>query len=511
MRFLVFLVCIAMYCGTAMNVSSEEDEELFPGQKNLSVLLEATGGFEGAIFLDDYPEPESFHEEEMLNILAQSIPKEHILTYEGVEGSVREGVSREYSLIEYHRERVLELEGVLKENSVWVIHAPHLNHHSMSSAKIRGMVLSILQNCDALIVYAAGNVRQAPLDMYQSDSPYWENKPTTVYYMEEGILKEDQLSGYQGVKEFFRGGHAIMATNAAKKPPTFEEFTRWTRGWYEYVKMDTKHLEKIYQTSGEYVRHPMSIRFGDLKEYGFTVLLQDGNEFYGTSDASAHLAAFAFYLRQLWGTTAEVLEVMRKTAIDAGEPGVDEEFGWGIINANHPIIWDRAMEKLEESLQFCLLEDVTFEQVLSVAGQGFDMLHRIENNRKELGFVVTKDKTGVALVAGSTARPFGLNSKFLRQQIATAQIGIRHAVTESLSGIGVYGHGTHEDAVVRKGSVGIEYQKHFSDDRGGFALYAGYRTVWGSFGIPGYKTVGVAQTPFTLRMVEARASFTRLF
>ena len=501
MKFLVLLMLLVVYFSLTENISAQE--EPFSGRDRLSVVLKATGGFNGKIFLQDLPGPgNSTHEERMLSILVQSIPKRNILTFTGVEGTPQGIEVRDADWASGHYEQEM------RKNLVRVIHAPTRWHHYARPSARRAM-LSALKNQDILAVHSGGNLSGLPHpDIYHPNDPYWGNIPG------EGRARRSEYSEF---RKLFQSGHAIMANYAIKKPETFEEFTEWALS-----KRSEEDLREMYQAAkGVYIRHPLHARFGSLKRHGFTVTTQrkvftyfgyEGKIYTpGTSSASAQVAVFAFYLRQLWDTTTEVLEVMQKTAIDIGEPGVDEEFGWGLMNANHPIIWDRAMKRLEESLELCLSEDVALEEAVPVAREGLDVFHDIGNGKREIGFIFTKNKTKVAFATGSTVSPFGLSSKFLQQQSTVAQIGIAYAITDNIAVSGIYGRSGHEDADFNKGSIGINYQKHFSDSSGTLSLYAGHRSVWGSLGLPGYKAFNIAQTPFALRMVEARASFAWIF
>ena len=498
----VMLLMFILFVAAATNLSlgaNQQREEIFPGQTPLSVLLNANGGFKGKIFLHD--DQNSNHGKSMLSTLTRSVPRESVMTHEDVyfvrQAPLLNGKPDPGFLPGFYTE---EGERIKDDASVRVIHMPVAAHGVPGSLSEVG-ILQTLRNHDILIVYGAGNFVSSPhLDIYQPDNPFWGGE------YDIGGGTKFRLAEYHKVEQHFQSGHAIMATHAVKKPKTFDKFARFAYG----SKRNEKDLESMYQDSGEYVRHPLNVRFGALKEYGFTVLFGDWNS--GTSAASAHVAAFAFYLYQLWDTTAEVLEVMQKTAIDIGEPGVDEEFGWGLINADHPIIWDRAVKRLEDSLELCLLEDVALEQAMMTAEkEGFDLFHSVKSDKREIGFIFGRNKAKVAFATGSTARPFGISSRFLQQQSTTTQIGIRHSVTDNISVTGIYGHSRHENFGVNKGSMGLGYQKYFSDNSGNLSLYVGHRFVWGSVGIPGYRAFDIAQTPFALQMVEMRASFACFF
>ena len=502
MKSSALMIVAMMFFSFAGQGQGNDQEESFPGQKGLSVLLEATGSFEGKIFLQDNLSSGLGHDEQMFDTLAQSVPKEHILTFEGVEGSVQTmEVKGGVWNPDYYGEEI-------KKYNVRVIHAPTLWHHvSNSSEKERR--LQALKSQDILSVHAAGNLDTIPLNVYHQESPYWGNPPPWNENARE-------LAEYREVEKFFQGGHAIMANFAIRKPETLEDFTLWA-----LRKRGEEDLQEMYHAAkGEYIRHPFTARFGTLREYGFSVSLKeksiqwdrDGRWYaLGTSDASAHVAVFAFYLYQLWDTTEEVVEVMQQTAIDIGAPGVDEEFGWGLINADHPLIGDRAVQRLEESLEVRLFADVTLEQAITVAEDNLDVFHHIGEDKREIGLTFGTHKTTVAFAAGSTTSPFGVSSRFLQQRNAAAQIGVRYSFTDTFSITGIYGRSKHEDFDVNKGSIGVDYQKHFLGDTGEFSLYAGHRSIWGSLGIPGYDVLDIPQTPFTLRMIEARASFALRF
>ena len=226
------------------------------------------------------------------------------------------------------------LEKVLKKYPIRVTHNPNGYIKQASSSKLE-YEQKVQKENDVLAVYGTGNhgrsypVTEQRWDVYQPKNPHW------------GDPKEGNAT-YEEMKAHFQGGHTIMALYALKKPATFEKFIRF---------VDVKGvggralLKKRYQSAGEYIRHPHLIRPGSMKRYSFTILLtkdyirkdETGFTRPSASAASAHLAAFAFYLSQLWDTTAEVVEVMQKTAIDIGKPGPDEEFGWGLVTTDHPL------------------------------------------------------------------------------------------------------------------------------------------------------------------------------
>ena len=66
---------------------------------------------------------------------------------------------------------------------------------------------------------------------------------------------------------------------------------------------------------------------GDFMEHCFTV-----PDIGHTSGATAKLSAMAFHLFQLHGSAAEVVRVLKQCAQDIGAPGIDREFGQGLVD-----------------------------------------------------------------------------------------------------------------------------------------------------------------------------------
>ncbi len=483
----IFSVIIATLIATTPIEANDNGAETFPGQEILSVALRVSGGFEGDLYLDD--EVDRWHGEYMLYYLTACVPGKNILAFKA-EDKPRS--------VEKH-------DGVMKKNDVRVMHAPYRLVGGTSSDVSKSYSQSLKDN-DVLLVTGSGNVGASipHAAIYHPKDPFWGSD-----YNNTGYLKSE----YKAAKELFKDGYVIMANFTIKKPKTFEKFlnlipnfkNRKERG----VLTETEEgLRKVYENTGEYVRHPHTGGFGTLKEYGFSVFLSDAYVGAGTSVASARIAGFAFYLYQLWDTTEEVVAVMRKTATDIGKPGPDEEFGWGLINGYHPIIIDKAMQRVEESLSFCLLEDVTMEEMIEAVGEGegFDLLYDIGRGKRKLGLSYDAGRTKIVSAVGSSRSPFGLSSRFLEEKrSSTFQAGLRHALTERFAVVGSYGRGGHDDLTVNQGNVGINYRQLFSET-GGISLYIGHRAVWGTIGIPGYEMLEIAQTPFAMHAAEVRAS-----
>ena len=153
------------------------------------------------------------------------------------------------------------------------------------------------------------------------------------------------------------------------------------------------------------------------------------------------------------------------------------------------------------------MDDVALEKATATANkEGFDLFHDIRSDKREIGLSYHKDKVALALTTGSAQRPFGLGSQFLQQQRNSfVQCGLRYTVIQKVSFIGIFGQSHQDSGQIRKGSIGVQYRSNLSD-RGDIAFYAGYRTIRGTLGLPGYEAINAKQVPFALHIPELRAS-----
>ena len=66
---------------------------------------------------------------------------------------------------------------------------------------------------------------------------------------------------------------------------------------------------------------------GDTMEYCFTV-----THAFATSIAAAKISAAVFHLFQLYDDADDVVHALKSCTEDIGEPGVDREFGQGLVD-----------------------------------------------------------------------------------------------------------------------------------------------------------------------------------
>ena len=109
----------------------------------------------------------------------------------------------------------------------------------------------------------------------------------------------------------------------------------WSRSETSYYKMrDALNTGKglmataaLRRQSGAIVPNLRVHKCGDFMEHCFTV-----PDIGHTSGATAKLSAMAFHLFQLHGSAAEVVRVLKQCAQDIGAPGIDREFGQGLVD-----------------------------------------------------------------------------------------------------------------------------------------------------------------------------------
>ncbi len=105
-------------------------------------------------------------------------------------------------------------------------------------------------------------------------------------------------------------------------------------GWIYTATMDAVRTGKalmataaIREQDGTVVPNPMVMMCGDTKEQCFAV---EGAGV--TSAAAPKLAAAAFHLFQTYEDAEDVVRALKSCATDIGEPGVDREFGQGLVD-----------------------------------------------------------------------------------------------------------------------------------------------------------------------------------
>ena len=328
----------------------------------------------------------------------------------------------------------------------------------------------------------------------------WIQKNNTLFVCAAGNTGQ-----YGHVRDLYKPESQVYAS-AAEIPWNYERAMQLL----ETGKVIIATIVEVDE-GGRHHSYKSAIRAGDAKNYTFAVPLdrRTAREIC-TSGATARLSALAFHLAQLYGTPEEIIAVLRKTATDIGEPGVDEEFGWGVPNVNHPIILNRSKEVVLKSFLIVKKDDSTFAQ-LEKAVPGFSSFVTEEGGS---GIVYDNKRSKLLFCTNRTKTPFGVQSSFMSTAGDCTQFAVQQTVIKvgnhNLSATGTYGYASSDDWLVRNGQVGLKHTVNPNPNLN-LSLYAGYKQIWGKIGIPGHKEVGAGKTPFQKKMVEATISATMIF
>ncbi|SFN97256.1 autotransporter domain-containing protein [Xenorhabdus japonica] len=96
---------------------------------------------------------------------------------------------------------------------------------------------------------------------------------------------------------------------------------------------------KIYSSTGNFVSNVNGYINEKALEYGELEINPTYDAYTGTSMASPHVAGAAAVLMQRFPymTAGQISDVLKTTATDLGEPGMDDMYGWGMLNLKDAI------------------------------------------------------------------------------------------------------------------------------------------------------------------------------
>ena len=276
-----------------------EDPSPYSFDKSRAVALK--GGFRDTLIIGDIPSTQ--HAEHMNAIMtSMGIPQEKIVL-------VRELViASSPRFPDNHGLRLLASDEAQElREAARVIHAPLLFPFTRPTDPPR-----IASMGNILFVIGAGNMNDnggRPIsymrrdrDVYNSEHPLWNTS-------------ERQKEIYQRLLAVYETDKALAATSA------------------NLINGRISPSERV-------------VRCGDIKEDCFTLVPRQS-----TSYASARLSAMTFYLAQLYPTKEEVRETLEVCAVDVGEPGIDREYGRGVVNLLCPRILEKEVEVASQYLE----------------------------------------------------------------------------------------------------------------------------------------------------------------
>ncbi len=268
-----------------------------PYRFNESEAIKMQTGFKDTLVIGD--DLETFHGVDMRNIMTiAGIPEKNIVFFEMFAG-FRLGHNTGLNMF-------VSDEWTWLREAARVAHLPLLG--PFTGHESHSLVAGIT---NVLFVTAAGNMRtywHGDRDLYNSNHVGWSSS--------DPEMRQVRKEAYQGLLDVHRTDRVIAATSAR------------------------------ITDSGDVHPNEGVVKCGDIKESCYTMTPHSN-----TSSASARLSAIAFYLSQFWETPEEVVDVLNECVIDVGEPGVDREYGRGVVNLLCPRVLKKEIEVVAEHLK----------------------------------------------------------------------------------------------------------------------------------------------------------------
>ncbi len=274
-------------------------EEPGPYNFSRSKALMLRGGFRDTLVLgDDHDDTHGIRMKQLMT--AMRVPQEHIV-YMDRFGSHRGG--GDYGLIDLVSDAYTEIREAAR-----VVHVPYRIplKNIQDAPRIAGTdnILYVLATLNTVGEGAIPGGR----DIFNSNHPFWSSDDARL----------DSLK-----KEKFRGMQATYATGKA------------------LGVIGARITEE-----GTIAPSTWTVSCGDIQESCFGIVPDQSSSF-----GSARVAAIAFYLSQLYETEEEVRAALEVCAVDVGEPGVDREFGRGLVNLLCPRVLEREVEIVAQYLR----------------------------------------------------------------------------------------------------------------------------------------------------------------
>ena len=244
-----------------------------------------------------------------------------------------------------------------------------------------------------------------------------------------------------------------------------------------------------------------NVKCGLAKEYCYSIV-HDGVQSDGTSGASVNLGALVFYLFQLWDTPRAVVNTLNICAEDVGEPGIDEEFGRGVVSVVCDRVQNRERRVAADSLGTHGVSPVlaqmtgsrpfirTVPQSLSAVSQpstgtGFRAFYAVRGRdigtmTGHLGGQFSLKGTDLLVSGGADYTPFGVYSSLLyTARTPFVEFGTKRNLfshgSHTVSLLGAYGYSDGSGMSAHVGHLGTLYERLFTS--GTLSLHAGYQQV----------------------------------
>ena len=288
--------------------------------------------------------------------------------------------------------------------------------------------------------------------------------------------------------------------------------------------------------AGEVTPYSRTVKCGLAKEFCYSVirppdLIPDDKFGQGSSNASAYLASLTFYLSQLWHTPQEVVGVLNVCAEDVGEPGIDEEYGRGIVSVVCDTVQNREVSVVADSIKMHNASPVLTQMtgnytVTQPVPQSLSALpqqssparfrpfyavrgHNLRTATGHLGSQFSVKGADLFVSGGTDYTPLGIRSSLLHTtRIPFMEFGTRRTLFSrnghTISLLGIYGYSDGDSLSAHVGHTGAQYERRFTSVT--LSLQASYQLMQGLVGIPGYREVNADPVPFTDSNPEIRFS-----
>ena len=364
---------------------------------------------------------------------------------------------------------------------------------------------------NVLFVAAAGNrsliappdAWDATRDLYVPENPVWASNDETWAPGEDRPFHQfDGHSSYEEVLATLATGKAIVAV------------------WAD-VDGDGNIVPDIH-----------SVRCGNAGDGCFAVVLppeRRGSGGPGTSLAAPRLGAAAYYAFQLWDRAEDVVGVLAECAIDVGEPGVDIEFGRGLVNVDCPTVAAREVQTATASVRTGMQSPLLDLTAPADAGQqsvalallgveergeptlpGFFAPSLFQSKRYvAVGATVPLGNVEAMGVYGLGTAPLGVSSTLVpATRSAFFEVGLKKEVlrfgSNAVSFVGLYGETA--DAMDSSATrLGIQHEWKGEDST--LSVYVGALRAEGKIGVPGHTDVDRGRVSVRDDSAELRARY----
>ena len=324
-------------------------------------------------------------------------------------------------------------------------------------------LLSLIESHNFLFVMPVGNTRDPNRSLWYPDGPLWAlNLPG---------------KDFDWFMQLFDTGKVLVASTVAH-----EEIDG------KVVIKPSVGVEKC----------------GEAKEHCFSLFSSSAPRGSSASRATTRLSAISFYLAQMYPTAEEIVSVLRSCAVDVGEPGVDEEYGVGLVNLVCPEVLSKELTAAVQSLSVSE-ESHTLTTLTQSLPEAFSLFSSVglgfQGVQGYAGVSYTTQSLQAVALAGFGSSSLGIYSDLYHERSVFFELGVQKPLIPHLSFIGTYGR-QHGNLSIHSVRTGLHAVKQVGKMRA--SAYIGRHMFHCSLGLPGYQLAGARKVSFSRSAWEAR-------